>query len=223
MASPVIPKEQLTAYQRWELLGFDEAPNRGRAGAAENAEAITLPTAAEIEQIHQQAAQEGFKIGHDEGFKTGYKAGYEEGRTTAEAVVKRLTVLAEALDKEQLRQDEEIARELLALALSVSKQMLRTALKVKAGLVMEVIREAMNALPSLSGHLRVMVHPDDIEPMRAFMESEYAHLTFKVAPDPRLEQGGFRIESSYSEVDGQLPTRWREIVDCLGDESEWLE
>lgn len=219
MTSPVIPKESLTAYQRWELLGFDEAPAARKPDPADEAVGVSLPTAEDLERIQQQATQEGFQHGQEEG----YKAGYEAGRQAVEALAARLAVLAEELDQERLRQDAEIAQELLELALTVSKQMVRTALRVKPGMVQEVIREAMSALPSLAGHLRIMVHPDDVESLREFMESEHAHFSFKVVPDSRLERGGFRIESSHSEVDGQLPIRWREIVDCLGSDSEWLE
>lgn len=221
MSSPVIPKEHLTAYQRWELLGFDDSPGaakaKGRAG--EEKLEMTLPTAEELERIHQQAAQEGFKLGRDEG----YKAGYDAGRKAAAAVVQRLATLADALNREQTRQDEAISRELLGLALAVAKQLIRSALHVKDGLVIDVIREAMNALPSLNEHLRILVHPDDVNALREFMESEHGHFSFKVAPDGRIERGGFRIESSHSEVDGQLPVRWHEIIDCLGSDSEWLE
>ena len=169
--------------------------------------------------MHQEAAREGFKIGQEEG----YKAGYEAGKKAVEAAAARLTALAEALDQEQLRQDEEIAQELLDLALVVARQMVRTTLSVKQGLVLEAVREALTALPSLSGHLRILVHPDDVEALRVFMESEHSHFSFKVVPDGRLERGGFRIESSHCEVDGQMPVRWREIVDCLGSGSEWLD
>lgn len=220
MPSPVIPKEQLTAYQRWELLGFEEAlPPSEAAPVEEEAPKVVLPTAEELERIHQQAAQEGFKIGRDEG----YRAGYEAGKKAAEAVVGQLTELADALDRQRVQTDEEVARELLALALAVSRQMIRTSLRVKEGLILETVREAMNALPSLSGHLRILVHPDDVASLNTFMEAEHGHFSFKVLADSRIEQGGFRIESSHSEVDGQLPTRWREIVDCLGSDAEWLE
>jgi flagellar assembly protein FliH len=219
MGAPVIPKEQLTAYQRWELMGFDDAAKPAGARSTEQPLAVNLPTAEDLERIHQQAAREGFKIGQDEG----YKAGYEAGRKAAEATRRQLEALAEALDQERLRQDEEIAHELLGVALAVAKQLLHTALRVKEGLILDVVREAMNALPSLSGHLRILVHPDDVQPLQAFMESEHAHFSFKVVADSRIERGGFRIESSFSEVDGELPLRWREIVDCLGADSEWLE
>ncbi|NTV95808.1 MAG: flagellar assembly protein FliH [Thiobacillus sp.] len=219
MVSPVIPKENLTAYQRWELLGFDEKPAKPHMAGPEEKLPMALPTAEELEQMHQQATQEGFKIGHEEG----YKAGYEAGKAAATKVARQLAGLAEALDQEQLRQDQEIAAELLDLALAVARQMLRTTLQVKRGVVLEIVREAMTALPSLTGHLRILVHPEDVEPLREFMEAEHAHFSFKVVMDSRIERGGFRVEASHSEVDAQLPVRWREIVDCLGSDSEWLE
>lgn len=221
MASPVIPKENLTAYQRWELLGFDEKPEV--PAELEETLAVALPTAEELERMHQDAAREGFKVGQQEGYRAGYKAGYDAGRAAADAVAKQLAALAEALEQERLRQDQEVAGELLELALAVSRQMVRTALKVKRGVVLELVREAMTALPSLTGHLRLLVHPDDVEPLREFMETEHSHFSFKVIPDGRIERGGFRIEASHSEVDAQLPVRWREIVDCLGSDAEWLE
>jgi flagellar assembly protein FliH len=219
MASPVIPKEQLTAYQRWELLGFEDKVAPQRRGQAEAELTVTLPTAEEIEKIHQQAAQEGFKMGQDEG----YKAGYEAGRKAIQGLAGQLANLAEALEQEQVRQDEAVAQELLDLALALARQMVRTTVRVKQGVVIEVIREAMSALPSLTGHLRILVHPDDVVPVREFMEAEHGQFSFKVAADARQERGGFRIEATHCEVDGEMPVRWREIVDCLGSGSEWLE
>jgi flagellar assembly protein FliH len=222
MTSRVIPKEHLTAYQRWELLGIEDTSGTFGKRAQmppEETHAINLPTAEDLEQIHQQSAQEGFKIGHEEG----YTAGFEMGRQAGQASAERFANLVESLDAELLRQDEKLSRELLSLALAVAKQMLRTALKVKEGLVLEVLREAMNSLPGLSGHLRVMAHPDDLHVISEFLAAEHDHFSAKAVADSRVERGGFRIESSNSEVDGELPIRWQEIVDCLGTDSAWLE
>ncbi len=222
MTSRVIPKEHLTAYQRWELLGIEDVSNsydRQEQTPAEETHAINLPTADDLERIHQQSAQEGFKIGHEEG----YRAGYEMGRQAGEASAQRLASLVESLDAELLRQDERLSRELLALALAVSKQMLQTALKVKEGLVLEVLREAMNSLPGLAGHLRVMAHPDDLQVINEYLLAEHGHFSARAVADSRVERGGFRIETNNSEVDGELPIRWQEIVDCLGTDSAWLE
>ena len=221
MSSRVIPKEQLTAYQRWELMGLDEgdAPPAADNPSGEDPVTVNLPTAEDLENIQQQAAQEGFQSGHEEG----YRAGYESGRQAAAEDARSLAGLVEALDGEVLRQDEKLAGELLDLALAVAKQMLRTSLKVKYGLVLEVIREALNNVPTLSGHTRIFVHPDDLKIVNGFMEHEHAHLSARVVADSNMERGGFRIETANSEMDGDLPVRWQEIIDCLGTDNGWLD
>lgn len=223
MPSNIIPKEDLAAYQRWHLLGIDDSsggPVAGTRSGREQNSAVSLPTAAtELEHDHSQSLQDGFKSGHEEGYKLGYQVGLKAG----EADAQHLAELAEALDTELLRQDELLSRELLALALAVAKQMVRTALKTKENLVLDVLREAMNSLPRLTEHLRIMVHPDDLQAVNSFLASDHGHLTAWAVADEHLERGGFRIETSHSEVDGELPARWQEIVDCLGADDAWLD
>jgi len=221
MPANIIPKEDLAAYQRWHLQGIEDTSGGAVTGVRHGREqdaAVVLPTAVELENSHSQSLQDGFKHGHEEGYKVGYEAGLKSG----EADAQRLAELAEALDTELLRQDELLSRELLALALAVAKQMVRTALKVKENLVLDVLREAMNSLPRLTEHLRIMVHPDDLQEVNSFLASDHGHLTAWAVADERLERGGFRIETSHSEVDGELPARWQEIIDCLGADEAWL-
>lgn len=220
MASRVIPKEELTAYQRWELSGLEgHGEGLSRAVPARTDDPpVGLPTAEQVEAIHSQAREEGYKMGQEEG----YKAGLEAGKLAAQKHANQLAELARALDAERLRQDEVLAKEVMALALSVAKQMLRTALNVREELVLAVVRDALNSLPSLSGHLRIVMHPDDVETVREFMNMEHGHMSVRVAGDGRIERGGFRLESNFSEVDGQMPNRWQTIVECLGTDDKWL-
>ena len=55
-SNKTIPKEQLSAYQRWELSNFDQP-----------AEGVKLPSANDIQRIQQQAYQEGFAAGMKDG------------------------------------------------------------------------------------------------------------------------------------------------------------
>ena len=48
-------------------------------------------------------------------------------------------------------------------------------------------------------------------------------MVLQVVRQRQLEPGGFRLESTYSEMDGSLRARWREITECLGvDDDSWL-
>lgn len=224
MNGKVIPKEQLTAYQRWELGGFEAEQGPSAQATAEpepqdEAVSVALPTAEELERIHQQAWQEGYRLGREEGHKAGYEAGAQDARVYLE----RLRLLAEAMDAERLRQDEQLARELLELALNIARQVVRTSLKIKPMLLLAVVREAMANLPTLTGHTRLVVHPEHAPSIREFLANEYAHLSWKVVEDPSIEPGGFRVENAHSEMDARMEVRWRDIVSALGTDASWLD
>ena len=222
--SKVIPKEQLTAYQRWELAAFDEEAANHHArppGTAteEIPDKVALPTAEELERLHQEAWQEGYDLGLEEG----RKAGFETGRQAGEDHARRLAALADAIEAGRLRQDEEIAREVLTLALTVARQVVRRAIGVKPELILDGIREALLSLPALNGHHKIVTHPDHVQIVQDWLAHEHGHLSWKVAQDAQLEPGSFRFESTYSELDGSLRARWQEITECLGiDDDTWL-
>ena len=117
--SGLVPKEKLTAYQRWELAAFDEAEQAAKRaaeaaaaaaasevaaheaipGAVDDSTAVdqpvlTLPTAAEIERMHLEAHEEGYAAGFAEGktkgHEEGYAAGHKEGKETALASASKI-------------------------------------------------------------------------------------------------------------------------------------
>lgn len=227
--SKVIPKEQLTAYQRWELATFDDAgapPTQAQlhAGDAESPPAeppeaqVVLPTAEEIEALHQEAWQEGYQLGLEEGRKAGLLAGQAE----AERYAAELRELATALEAGQLCQDQEVAREVLELSLVMARQILRSALKIRPELLLDAISEALKTLPALNGHHKIVTHPDSAQIVRDWLAHEHGHLSWKVVEDVQMEPGDFRFESAYSELDGRIRTRWVELSSCLGADESWL-
>jgi flagellar assembly protein FliH len=227
--SRIIPKEQLTAYQRWELGSVDPLHERVAAPTAvspatedETILSVPMPTAEDLERIQQEAWQEGHALGYGDGRKAGYEAGYQEGKKAGEVHAQRLRQLAAALQVETLRQDEAIAREVMELGLNVAQQMMRATIKAHPESILVVIREALLSLPTLSGHHRVVVNPADVDIVREWLTKEHGHLSWKVVEDDQISQGGFRFESAHSEVDATMETRWREIAACLGTDTTWM-
>lgn len=207
MSNRIIPKEQLSAYQRWELSALDES-QRAQGGAVER---VPLPTAEELQQIQTQAHQEG------------YAAGHLEGRAKGAADAERMKQVLAGLEAALQQFDQQVAQDVLALSLDIGRQMLRQALKVKPGLVLAVVREAMNSLPQASHHPHLILNPEDARVVRSFMEAELAHSAWKIQEDSRIERGGCRIESANSEIDATMETRWKRIVAALGRDDAWLE
>lgn len=200
--SDAVAKGQLTAYQRWELPTFDIAPED--AGAIP---AATLPTAAEVEQIHQQAYEEG------------YQAGAQKARDEAQ----RLAEMIGTLDKELQQVDQQVVQSLLDLSMEIARQMLQQALKVKPELLLSVVNEAISELPHFSQHAHLILHPSDAEIVRSKMGEQLDHTGWKIFEDAHIERGGCRVETAHSQIDASLSTRWKRVVSSIGQDNSWLE
>ena len=227
-----IPKENLTAYQRWELAAFDEAEQKAAEAkrkatqASQQAPAaptptsnateesveppVNLPTAADIERMH------------DEAHAQGYAAGHAEGLAEAQAAARRIDALMNGLRQSVGALEQNVADELLAMAIEIASQMLRQSLKLKPELMLPVVREAVAALNSHSGHPALFAHPDDAAIIRSHLGEQLAHNNWRIIEDATLTRGGCRVELGASEVDATLETRWRRVVESIGINENWL-
>ena len=204
MSSAIVPKEQLSAYQRWELNSFDcMAPGKNPA--------VVLPTVEQIERIHQQAREEG------------HAAGYREGQDRAQAEAQRLQMLLENLGRELQQFDQQVAQDLLTLSLDVAKKMLCQALRVHPELVLAVVQEAIACLPQFNQHAHLVLHPDDATLVRSRLGDQLSHSGWKILEDTRMGRGGCRVETANSQIDATLPSRWQRVLAAIGQEGEWLE
>lgn len=210
MSSPIIQKEYLSAYQRWELDSFDCAvPDKNPE--PDQYPAVILPTIEQIDRIRQQAQAEG------------HAAGYQMGKNQAQAEVQRLQTLLGSLEQELQQFDQQVAQDLLVLSLDVAKQMLCQALKIHPELVIEVVQEAMRCLPHFNQHAHMILHPDDAVLVRSYLGDQLSNLGWKIFEDTRIECGGCRLETSGSQVDATLSSRWQNVLAAIGQEGNWLE
>lgn len=204
--SKIVPKEQLSAYQRWEMDAFDQAP-------------VALPTAEGIEQIQRQAHQEGYQEGLQQGREQGYREGREQAREEAQRLNQLLVKVSETL--RQL--DQEMAQQMLELALGIARQMLRQALPALPELLLPVVREAMNSLPQANQQPQLILHPQDAQLVRSHLDAEIAHGHWRVVEDSQITPGGCRLETAQSELDATLENRWKRVLESLGQRGEWLD
>jgi flagellar assembly protein FliH len=214
--SKIIPKEEMSAYQRWELDAFEDE----RPAAVEDAGSnqVSLPTAEAIELMHQQAHQEGYREGLEQGKEKGYLEGQEQARQEAQ----RLNDLLSQVNDVLLQMDQEISQQLLDLALDIARQMLRQALVVRPELVLTVVKDAINSFPHVNQHPQLILHPQDAALVRSCLEAELAHGHWRVVEDNQIEAGGCRLETASGELDATLERRWQSVLESLGQNGEWL-
>lgn len=215
--SDALPKEQQTAYQRWEMASFEDrrSPAKGDRRATPSSEA---ELAEQVASAREAARLEGYAAG----LAQGRAAGMEQGSEQAAKELRRLHGIAETFGSEVVRASETVANDILDLALDLSKAMLKTALAVNPERVVPIVGEAIRYLPSLQQPMRLFLHPDDALLVREKMEEELAKAGWRVVEDAHMEHGGCRVETATNQIDASAPTRWQRIAAALGKESDWL-
>lgn len=213
--SSKITEGKLTAWERWELASFD-APIAAIGQDADAEPAITLAVAEEIERRFQQARE----AGHAEGHAAGFASGYGEGQVQARSEGARLLDLTTKLDSAMRQFDQQVAKDLLALALDVARQVIRQSLAVKPELLLEVVRETLSQMPHV--HVTIHLHPEDASLVRSYLGDQLSHAGHRIHEDRRLARGDCLLESGGSLLDATMATRWRRTVENLGSNAEWI-
>jgi flagellar assembly protein FliH len=208
MSSTVIPKEQLTAFERWELASFDT--HSGGKIQSTTKRNSALSTVSEVENIRQQA--------HNEGLEAGYAAGIQQARSEAAQIHKLLQNLQN--DLHQL--DEQVAQSLLDLSLEVAHKMVCETLQVKPGVILKIVSDAISSLPHFNQNAHMILNPDDAELVRQHMGEQLSHAGWKIITDSQIKRGGCRVETSHSHVDATIEARWKRIVESIGQDKSWL-
>ena len=225
----VIPKEKLGGFQRWQITSSDQKPvisppveapapviEEAVVSTEETVAEVQLPTAEEIEQIHEEAR------------KAGYEAGFEEGKNEAEkrceAIVQEATQSIETLVKnienalEQL--DQSVANQLLELALETARQLTAGAIKVRSDILLPIIQESIASLPMHHAHITVHLNPVDAALIRAGLSEQTGQNNLQIQENNSISQGGCRITAGTSEVDASIETRWRRVLEAIGAEPQ---
>jgi flagellar assembly protein FliH len=225
-------KTMQTAYQRWEMTSFgDERPSVAAKQAPPSPPpppepAIPLPTAEELEAIRAAAHAEGYDEGYDEGRAAGHAAGHadgvNEGQAQARAELAHLQAIAATFGAAVSNADEAISGDVLDLALHLARAMLRTALDVKPELVIPVVREAIEYLPSLQQPALLVLHPQDAEIVRNGIGEELDKGGWRVVPDPTVARGGCKVDTATNQIDAQVGARWQRLAHSLGKNLDWL-
>jgi flagellar assembly protein FliH len=215
MSSTVIPKERLSAYERWELAALDAGHS---PHGIEHDVVSAPPTLDQLRKLREQAHSEGYA----DGFEQGRLAGLGEGRQQCCVLAEQLASLAREFSIELSRADERLAEEVLDLALDVAKAVLKKGLETRADLVIPVVREALRYLPAVQQPAMLFLHPDDAAHVKECLQDDLAQADWRIVEDPNIQRGGCRVETASNQIDASIGTRWQRIARALGKSSEWL-
>ena len=231
-ASNFIPKEKLSAYQRWEMESLDPLAAKNQSLATDEelnlseippVPQVNLPTADEVAAILQHAREEGYTEGYQAGNATGYAEGKQQAETEINAEVMYLREVLSQLQRDLATLDQTVAEDLLELAITLSKKMISQAFRIKPELVLPIVQEAVLSLPQAQQTLRMYLHPDDAKLVHLHLADQITQDNWSVREDTQMLRGGCRIENGGGEVDASLGMRWQKVLSTLGQTNDWLD
>jgi flagellar assembly protein FliH len=209
-SNPVIPKEQLSAYQRWEMHAFDAPTSAAPASAAPTAANKAAADAEKVRHIHQNA------------YDAGRADGLREGVQKAENEAQQLKSLLTAIERQNHEINQRIAHDMLTLSLEVARQMVRQALTVRPEIIIPLIHDAIARAVQPLAAATLALNPADAALVREQLGDELATAGWRIVEDPNLARGGALLQTAATQIDATLDTRWQRLTAALGQSSEWL-
>jgi flagellar assembly protein FliH len=207
-SSPLIPREKLSAYQRWELHSFD------LPGAFANSE--NNPAAAAREDDNTETARRAaYDAGHADGLRTG------SARAAADA--KQLQELLTSAAQQSRRIGEKLAEDLLGLSLAIARQMIRRTLTVHPEVILPLITDALAEISTASTQPTLTLHPADAALVRSRLPDSLAEGNWQIVEDAAIARGGCLVHTAASHVDATVQGRWQHLLNQLGMNGSWLD
>ena len=205
---PFVPREKLSAYQRWEMHSFDSVE------AADRRQGIDRRQAADPDKTQEVQEQ---------AYQTGLAEGMRRGALQAAGDVKKLQALVAGLQQSQVQSEQQLAGEVLALALELARQMTRRVLKVRPELIVPVVQDALARAIQPALQASITAHPDDVVLLREHLGEQLAAGGWTLNEDAQVTRGGCTLQSAANQIDASTATRWRQLGAALGESTEWLE
>ncbi len=234
--SELIRAKDVSGVARWALPSFDpegEQPAEElTAPAAPEGQAATAPepeanaqgeevqiedvkplTLDELEVIRQEAYNEGFSTGERDGLRSGQvKAKQEADAALASKVASLEKVMAQLFDP-IAEQDQKLEVALVQLVSQMTRQVVQRELTVDSTQIRQVLREALKLLPMGAANVRIHIHPQDFELIKALRDRHEE--TWRILEDETLQPGGCRVESEQSQIDATIETRMAQMLKQL--------
>jgi flagellar assembly protein FliH len=236
------------AFKRWEMTSFGDerasaVAERRAAEAAAMAQpgpqadaprAMEAPPAPppapiieeELEAIREAARQQGYAEGHEAGLATGHASGYEDGLAAAAPKRRRADAPAGASPSTSAtpspRPTKPSPPTCWNWPCTWRRNMVRTAFEVRPELILPVVREAVDYLPTLQQPALLVLNPEDALIVRGSIGHELEKTGWRIVEDGNVARGGCRIDTASNQIDAQIASRWQRLAHALGRNVEWL-
>ncbi len=201
----ILPEKLAKRGPRGELVDIDRDQIIYKSLTAAQLEEITNQA---YEDIREQAYQDGLKQGHAEG----YQAGLEQGKETITQQAQALSEVVASLTTHLAGQDDEVEQALVNVAICIASAILRRELTIDSAQIKEVVAEAIAALPMKASNISIHLSEQDHQLLTSLADISDE---WKLQIDRTLMPGGCRITTDHTVVDFTLEDQFQQLVNAM--------
>ncbi len=207
-SSPLVPREKLSAYQRWELHSFDlpgdlDSPTQAGDSKANQAD------------IAESLRRKAYEAGRADGLRDGLTKGADNGRA--------LRDLLASASQQSHEINQNLADDLLRLALEVAREMVRRSLAIHPDSIITLIHDALAQLSNANAQLTLTLHPADATLVRTQLAESIETGKWLILESTELRRGGCLLQTATSHMDASIGTRWQHLTERLELDDTWLD
>jgi flagellar assembly protein FliH len=190
-----IPREQVGQAAAWEFQSL--------AGG--------VPPSIK-EKLLSEREQRAYERGREDGYAAGHAAAMQL-RTQHAADMSRVL---DALRSRFGELETEGAEQVLTLALTIARQVMRRETEVDRASVMPALQEAVHAVIDQQAHPRVHLNPQDLAHLHDSLDADGLLKGCRFIADPAISRGGCRVETGQSDIDATIESRWNRVLAAVG-------
>ena len=223
--SRFIPREELENFATWRpgSFGGTPTPSPHPADRPENkvhaAPPPPPPPPTEAEWLAE--VQHARESGYQDGYRDGQVALEAFKETFARQMAAQFGALLANLDGQWNGLEEQMALAVTRTAVLLARQVVRHELDTRPAIVAKVAQEAVNAIVLSARHLRVRLHPSDLQHVLDGAGEALKARDARLVADPEIEPGGCIVDSDLGQVDARIGTRWAAAAAVFGREDTW--
>ena len=176
-------------------------------------EGLEAGTAQGLQEGVEQGLAKGLEDGTAQGLETGTAEGLALGKVQIDAQIKQWDTLLTRLHTPLELLDENVEYQLVTLAQHLAEQICRVQLKTDPQIILQALKQAVEALPLSEQTLKILLHPDDL----LFVQQAYSVEVCKergwsLSGEPALARGDCQIHTKTSSIDYAFNTRVDQVL-----------
>lgn len=226
MLGQVLKGEQLARFTRWvgsplRVVQTSEPQEEEHKPEGPTPEELLAEAKRVLAEAHRQAdqmRQDAVRKGYEEGLQLGREEGLHLYQQAIDSLRDEVQKLVDAILAERQRLWEQMEPQVIDLVLEIARKVLREEIQARREATLSIIKHALRRVADTE-HVRIRVHPDDLQITREHREDFLAVCDgvkqIEIVDDQRVGGGGCVIETPNGTIDASLRTQMQTIEKAL--------